>query len=258
MSEPGLVRYESDGVVARITFDRPAARNAMTWSMYEDLATAIERLERESPPVCLLRGAGGHFVAGTDIAQFEAFASGEDGVSYEHFVERVLSRLEATPVPTIAVCEGHAAGAGLLIAAVCDLRICTPEARFSAPIARTVGNTVSLPNHARLIAHFGPSRTKALLMSAASIDADTALAIGFVQEMAPAEQLEHRALELATRVAGLAPLTLRATKAMVRQVLASSRPGSEEALLRDVYGSRDFREGVRAFIEKRVPKWEGR
>lgn len=258
MSADGAVRYDNDGVVARITFDRPAARNALTWAMYDALAAALERLDREAPAVCLVRGAGGHFVAGTDIAQFASFTSGDDGVAYERRLEAVLARLEMTPVPTIAMCEGNAAGAGLLIAAACDLRLCTPDARFSAPIARTVGNTLSLANHARLVAHFGPSRTRALLMAAASIDAETALAAGFVLEVVPDGEIEHRALDLALRVAGLAPLTRRASKHLLHRLFAAATAAGDEAVLRHVYGSRDFREGVRAFLEKRPPKFEGR
>jgi enoyl-CoA hydratase/carnithine racemase len=204
----------------------------------------------------MLRGAGGHFVAGTDIAQFETFTSGDDGVAYERLIEAVLSRLETTRIPTLAVVEGHAAGAGLLIAAACDLRICTPEARFSAPVARTVGNTLSLANHARLLAHFGVSRTKALLMTAGSLEAAQALAAGFVHEVVEHADVDARAHDLAATIASLAPMTLRATKRLVARILAVTM--SADDIVREVYGSRDFHEGVNAFRQKRPPSWEGR
>lgn len=252
------VRFESDGTIARITFDRPQARNAMTWAMYEQLAAAVERLETDRPRLAILRGAGGHFVAGTDIAQFESFSSGEDGVRYERFIEGVLAQLERVSVPTLAVCEGHAAGAGLLIAACCDLRLCTPGATFSAPIARTVSNTLSLANHARLVVHLGPARTKALLMTASTLEADEAKQAGFVLDVVPGERLDQRVSDLAARIVALAPLTLRATRELVRRIVAASSAVDGEDVLREVYGSRDFREGVTAFREKRSPTWEGR
>lgn len=253
----GAVRCEVAGTVARITFDRREARNAMTWPMYDALLAALDQVDAAATVrVAILRGAGGHFVAGTDIGQFDAFTSGEDGVRYERRLESVVTHLEGIRVPTIAVVEGHAAGAGLLFATACDFRIATPDARFSAPIARTVGNTLSLASLARLVAHLGPGRTKALVMAATTLDAAEAHAAGFVSEVVPPAQLPQHVDALASRLAELAPLTLRATKALVARVVAAV--GSDEDLLREVYGSRDFREGVNAFREKRPPSWEGR
>ena len=159
MSADGVVRYEKRGVVGRITFDRAGARNAMTWAMYDQLGVALDTLDADSALRAVeLRGAHGHFVAGTDITQFDGF-SGDDGVAYERRLEAIVSRLENVRVPTVAVVQGHAAGAGLLFATVCDFRICTPDARFSAPIARTVGNTLSLKSIARLVAHSDVGRS---------------------------------------------------------------------------------------------------
>ncbi len=259
MSADGVVRYETDGVVARVTFDRPGARNAMTWSMYDQLAAVLERLESDSTiRVAEFRGAGGHFVAGTDIGQFESFSSGDDGVAYERRLERIVSLLENVRVPTVAVVQGNAAGAGLLFAAACDIRVCTPDATFSAPIARTVGNTLSLASIARLIAHLGPSRAKALVMTAGAIEAAEAKAVGFVSSIIEPERLDQKVNDLLAKLASLAPLTLRATKQMVARVLTTLASGEAEDLVREVYDSRDFKEGVRAFSEKRPPSWEGR
>ena len=259
MSAKGSVRYEASGAVARITFDRPGAHNAMTWAMYDQLSAAVGQLETDDAlRVAELRGAGGHFVAGTDITQFESFTSGDDGVAYERELETIIARLEAVRMPTVAVVQGHAAGAGLLLAAACDFRICTPDARFSAPIARTVGNTLSLRSVARLVAHLGPSRTKALIMTAGVLEAADASAAGFVHAVVEPDRLDQHVGELLSKLAGLAPLTLGATKRLVARVLESLAAGEADDIVRAVYASRDFHEGVNAFREKRPPSWEGK
>jgi enoyl-CoA hydratase/carnithine racemase len=158
--------------------------------MYDQLSAALDEIDPEVR-VVVLRGAGGHFVAGTDITQFAEF-KGRDGVAYERRIESIVSRLEKLPIPTLAVVEGNAAGAGLVIALACDLRICSSNARFSVPIARTLGNTLTLRNHARLVAHLGPARTKALLMTAASLGGDEARAAGFVLVVVAADALDAR------------------------------------------------------------------
>jgi enoyl-CoA hydratase/carnithine racemase len=258
VSHRGQVHYTTTGSVARITFDRPDARNAMTWEMYDELSRVLVQLEGETTiRVAELRGAGGHFVAGTDISQFASFSSGDDGVTYERQLESIVTRLETVRVPTVAVVQGHAAGAGLLFATACDIRICTPDAIFSAPIARTVGNTLSARSIARLVAHLGPARTKALVMTAGAIEATEAKAAGYVSAIYEPERLDQKVTELLSKLADLAPLTLRATKQMVARVLDSIGAEGED-LLREVYGSRDFHEGVKAFAEKRPPSWEGR
>lgn len=256
--EAGRVRLRRDGPVAHLTFDRPDARNAMTRAMYQELDSALERLDPEDGVrAAVLRGAGGSFVAGTEISRFRDFTSGADGLAYEREIDGVVARLEAVPVPTLAVVEGWAVGGGLALAAACDLRICTPDARFGMPIARTVGNCLSMANYARLVAHLGPSRTKALVFLAEPLPAPEARAAGFVQEVVDAPRLHQRVEELLRRLLAHAPLTLRATKEAVRRIVATLEDEGED-LVRGVYGSRDFREGVAAFLEKREPEWEGR
>lgn len=290
----GRVHLRREGVVAYLTLDRPEARNAITMAMYDELEGHLEALAAEARGgggagssaastsdaptpqlrVVVLRGAGGSFAAGTDIAHFTSFEGADDGVTYEARIEGVVSALEALPLPTLAVVEGAAVGGGLLLAAACDLRICTPDARFGAPIARTVGNCLSLASTARLVAHLGPARTTALLFLADLMDAKEASACGFVTEIVEATALDARLDELCTRLAGHAPVTLRVSKEAVRRVVAAGvaeaaggrHPGDETAdprplpgedLIRDAYGSRDFHRGVRAFLDRERPEWEG-
>jgi enoyl-CoA hydratase len=253
----GRVRLELHGASAHVTFDRPAARNAMTWTMYDELAAALDRVAAAPDVrVLVLRGAGGCFVAGTDIAQFTSFTSAEDGVAYEQRLDALIERLESVAIPTLAVVEHIAAGGGLALAAACDLRICTPDTRFGAPIARTVGNCLSIANLNRLIEHFGTARTKSLLLAASFLSAEDAHAAGFVMEVVSPERLDARVAELCERIAAHAPITLQVTKEAVRRLRRSSLPDDGD-LIRRAYGSGDFQEGVRAFLDKRAPMWEG-
>jgi enoyl-CoA hydratase len=254
----GEVRYRRDGAVATVIFDRPAARNAMTWKMYEELGAACARMHEEAGlRVAIFRGAGGKaFIAGTDIAQFQAFRSGEDGIAYEEKMEGYLGAVEALPVPTLAVVEGFAVGGGLAIAACCDLRIATPGSRFGVPIARTLGNCLSIANYARLVAALGVARAKKVLLLAENLSAEEALAAGFVSEIVAPADLDRRVAELADRLAHHAPITMRVTKEAIRRLLHAGLPDGDD-LARACYGSADFKIGVDAFVGKREPQWTG-
>ncbi len=257
--DEGTTRYERDGVIARVTFDRQAARNAMTWAMYDQLGAACEKIAADREVrVAIFRGAGGKaFVAGTDIGQFRQFRSGEDGIAYEHRMADYLAAVEQLPVPTLAVIEGWAIGGGLAIACACDLRIATPGTRFGVPIARTLGNCLSVENHALVVAAFGASRAKKMLMLAENLTAEEAATAGFLSEIVPPEALDARAQELCDRLARNAPITMRVTKESIRRVLHAGLPSGED-LIRECYGSADFHEGVEAFVSKREPRWKGR
>lgn len=256
--DEGATRYERDGVIARITFDRQAARNAMTWAMYDQLAAACGKIAADPEVrVAVFRGAGGKaFVAGTDIGQFQKFKSGEDGIGYESRMADYLTAVEQIRVPTLAVIEGWAIGGGLAIACACDLRIATPGTRFGVPIARTLGNCLSVENYALVVAAFGLSRAKKMLMLAENLTADEAAASGFLSEIVPPEQLDTRAQELCDRLAKNAPITMRVTKESIRRLLHAGLPAGED-LIRECYGSKDFHEGVDAFVAKREPRWTG-
>jgi len=257
--DEGTTRYERDGSIARITFDRQSARNAMTWAMYDQLAQACDKIMRDREVrVAVFRGAGGKaFVAGTDIGQFRQFKSGDDGIAYEHRMAEYLAAVEQLPVPTLAVIEGWAIGGGLAIACACDLRIATPGTRFGVPIARTLGNCLSVENYALVVAAFGVSRAKKMLMLAENLSAaDEAATAGFLSEIVPPEQLDSRVQELCDRLVKNAPITMRVTKESIRRLLHAGLPAGED-LIRECYGSADFHEGVDAFVSKREPRWKG-
>jgi enoyl-CoA hydratase len=258
MSE-GEVRFARERDIATVTFDRAAARNAMTWRMYEQLGEACARIRAEAGlRVAVFRGAGGKaFIAGTDIAQFQSFRSGEDGIAYEAKMEGYLAAIESLPLPTLAVIEGFAIGGGLAIAAACDLRIATPDARFGVPIARTLGNCLSMANYARLVAALGASRAKRVLLLAEQLTAEEALAAGFVGEIVEPADIDRRVAELTDRLAHHAPITMRVSKEAIRRLLHSALPDGDD-LVRACYDSDDFRSGVAAFVAKREPQWTGK
>ncbi|MEO7392426.1 MAG: enoyl-CoA hydratase/isomerase family protein [Ramlibacter sp.] len=262
MSDPsreGQVRLAIDGAVASVVFDRPAARNAMTWTMYEQLGEICDRLAGESGVrVACLRGAGGEaFVAGTDIEQFKAFKDGSDGLEYERGIDAGIARLESLSIPTVAVIEGWCVGGGLAIATACDIRIATPSARLGVPIASTLGNCLSMANIARLVAAFGKPRVQRMLVGAELLDAKEALACGYLAEVVPPEALDDTAGKLCKRLASLAPITQAVTKEALVRLLLQSLPEAQDLIAR-AYGSDDFHEGVNAFSEKRSPAWRGR
>jgi len=255
----GAVHLRVEGSTAFVTFDRPEARNAMTWAMYERLRAICEQL-RADPTVRVVRfqGAGGEaFVAGTDIAQFQSFASGEDGVSYERQIDATIGLVAALPMPTVAVVQGWCIGGGLAIASACDFRLATPGSKFGVPIARTLGNCLSMANVAGLVAAFGRSRVQRLLLLADLVAAEEAAACGYVLEVVPAEGMEVAAQKLCTKLAALAPVTQQVSKEALNRLLRQALPEAED-LIRRTYGSEDFREGVAAFIAKRPPHWTGR
>jgi enoyl-CoA hydratase len=255
----GTVRLSIDDGIASVVFDRPQARNAMTWAMYEALAIICERLAKEpGVRVVCLRGAGGEaFVAGTDIEQFKAFKDGQAGVAYEQRIDEGIGRLEALPMPTVAVIEGWAVGGGLALATACDIRIATPSARLGVPIARTLGNCLSMANLARLVAAFGRPRVQRMLIGAEMLTAQEALACGYLAQVVAGDAIDEAARALCRHLATLAPVTQAVTKEALRRLLLQSLPDAQDLILRS-YGSADFQEGVNAFSEKRNPVWQGR
>ena len=243
-----------------LTFDRPAARNAMTFDMYEALADAATRATTDAAVRALVvTGAGGAFVAGTDISQFADYRTAEQAYAYEERMERVLGALEAVPKPVIAAIGGATTGGGLAIAAACDLRIATQSATFGMPIARTLGNCLALANLVRVSSLIGVARTKELIFTARIVPATEAHAVGLLTEVVADEAaLASRVDELVTTMRSFAPLTLRATKEGLRRIRERMLPDEARDLVALCYTSEDFREGVRAFMERRKPVWKGK
>ncbi len=254
------------GGIARIVLNRPQARNALTFAMYQGLITCCEAIA-DDPTVkaLIITGAGEKaFAAGTDIAQFRDFKTAEDALGYERFMDKVLGTLERLRVPTIAAIAGACTGGGAAIAASCDLRIATRDARFGFPIARTLGNCLSQGNLKRLSGLIGPARVKDIIFTARLVGAEEALAIGLIGEMVEDRAaLTKRVDTLAHLVAGHAPLTMQATKEGLRRLAEEEAPDAGAAhpgddLILMCYMSQDFREGMEAFLGKRTPAWSGR
>ena len=248
---------EREGGVVWLTFNRPQARNAVTFAMYDGLAQACDQIAAdESVHAVILRGAGGAFAAGTDISQFRTFATADDALAYERRFENAVGKLENLPRPVIAAVRGDAVGGGAALLLACDLRVCTPQSRFGVPIARTLGNCLSIRNTARLVEAVGSPRAAALLFTGDLANAHDALAAGLVNEIA--EDPETRAKEIAARIAQNAPMTVRVAKEAIRRIVAAQRPPQDDALVLKAYLSEDFHEGVAAFLEKRKPRWKGK
>src|SRR5690242_20331184 len=215
------ILYDLRDGIGRITFNRPQARNAFTFAMYERLAAICEEANRDRTiKVLVLQGAGDKaFASGTDINQFRAFTTPQHALEYESRIDRVLTQLEQCRVPTIAAINGACTGGGAGIAACCDLRIGTRTTRIGFPIARTLGNCLSMSNISRITALIGPARVKDLIYTARLVEAEEAAAIGLLTEIVDdLAALDKRADEVARLVAGNAPLTLSATKQAVARL----------------------------------------
>ena len=255
------ILYEvKDGGIGWLTFNRPDARNAMTFAMYDRLAEICAAINQDSSVKALiLRGAGDKaFVAGTEISQFRAFRSPQDAIDYEARMDGVFDALEDVRVPTIAAIQGACTGGGAGIAAACDLRLGAPSAKFGFPIARTLGNTLSTRNYARLAALIGVARTKDIILLARLMDAEEMRAAGLLNEITPEGGLYARAEEVARTVADHAPITVSTAKQALNRLLRHWTPPSSPDLVVRAYTSEDFKEGVDAFLNKRKPRWTGK
>jgi enoyl-CoA hydratase/carnithine racemase len=253
------ILYDVRDRIAYVTLNRPQARNALTFDMYEAIFDIVGRASTDTTIAAMvISGAGDKaFAAGTDIAEFRSIKTAEDALAYESKIDRILGVLETCPKPIIAAIAGACTGGGAAIAACCDLRIATADMRFGFPIARTLGNCLSMGNYARLNTLLGPSRAKDLIFTARLVDAEEAKSAGFISEiLGDKAGLMKRAEELATAIAGHAPLTLRATKEAFRRLAAQAPSGDD--LVTMCYMSEDFREGMSAFLKKGRPNWQGR
>jgi enoyl-CoA hydratase len=257
MTEDVLV--EREGPVMTVTLNRPEKHNALTFAMYTRLAEACADVP-DDVRVLVVTGAGGKaFAAGTDIAQFRAFKSPEDGIAYESRVDEILSAVESCRVPVIAAIAGACTGGGAAIAACCDMRISTRDMRYGYPIARTLGNCLSARSLQRLIALIGEARTRELLFTARLMQADECASLGLVSEVLDDHAaLMARTRSLAGEIAANAPLTIATTREMLRRLRDAGPRIDDHDLVGRVYTSADFREGLDSFLAKRKPVWTGR
>src|ERR1700741_2817376 len=253
--------YAVECGLARLTFNRPQARNALTFAMYEQLASICESINTDqSIKALILTGAGDKaFASGTDISQFRAFKSAQDALDYEARIDRVLGTLEQCRLPVIAAIAGACTGGGAGIAACCDIRIGTEATRIGFPIARTLGNCLSMSNISRLVSLVGPARTKDLIFKARPVRAPGAVALGLLNEVVPdGAPFQRRADETAKLVASHAPITLEVTREAVRRIRRTLSREEGEDLILKAYMSEDFREGMDAFLNKRSPNFKGK
>jgi len=226
------IRSETRDGTLWITLDRPQARNALTFGMYEKLAEICAGVPTDrSVRAVVIHGAGGKaFAAGTDMTQFRSFETEADALAYEAEIDRVLGTVERCPLPTIAAIHGACTGGGASIAASCDIRIASARLKFGFPIARTLGNCLSAANLARLSELLGAGRVRELIFTARLMEADEG---------------------------GMAPLTLRATKEAMRRNRNAFKVEDADLIIL-CYMSEDFRNGLEAFLAKKQPEWKGK
>ena len=253
-----------DQHIATVTLNRPEARNALTFGMYQALFDLCRQAgtpkDDRAIKAIVICGAGEKaFAAGTDIGQFTSFETLQDGHDYEAQIESVISSIETCRVPVIAALHGAVTGGGLVIAAAAHLRLASADVRIGMPIARTLGNCLAITNLRRLVALFGEARVAHMILTAELLSADQALASGFVHDVLESrDAMLARATALAQRLTTMAPLTIQSSLDGLRRLRHAAACPDDSDLIAACYTSEDFAEGVAAFLEKRKPNWSGR
>lgn len=257
----GKILSTNDGAVATLTFHNPERHNAMSLAMWREAATALQAFGQEDAVrVVILTGAGGKsFVSGADISKFESERSTDSGVeAYSEATEQVARTLLDFPKATLALIRGYCIGGGVNIAACCDLRICSPQSRFAVPAAK-LGLGYGYDHIQRLQHLVGPQYTLEMILTARQFDAAEAQQMGLVNQIVPDAEIEDHVRNLAETIAGNAPLTIRATKRIVRELSKDDRDiATCERMVKQCFESADYQEGRRAFMEKRKPVFKGR
>lgn len=258
----GKVHYLKEKGVAWISFDNPESRNAMTWEMYDSLEKNCKEADNDPDIFAVVfRGCGGEaFVAGTDIKQFANFDDPEDGIRYERRIDRIVSALESMKKPTIAMLEGFCVGGGAAIALVCDFRYSTPSLKFGVPIARTLGNCLSITNVSRFMDLVGVPKAKEILMTAKLIESQEACRIGLVNEVFEPEAIEEAVKKKAHEFSRRAPLTVQASKELIGRVQTHRRAQAHagDDWIKVCYTSQDFKAAVDKFVNKTPFEWAGK
>lgn len=257
--QTSCLTVELDGPVARIIFDRPERRNAIDLAGWRLLAETVPQLASQGPRVIVLAGRGENFSAGADISEFETVRrNAATARIYEAANSAAFSALRNTPIPVIAAIRGICFGGGFGIAAASDLRIATPDARFAVPAARL---GLAYPQDAMIdiVSSAGAQLARYLTFSAQPVDANRALASGFLLELVASESLDAHVTALANQIAANAPLSVRASKLAIAAAISANSNDAERATQAGsaTFDSADYAEGRAAFRERRTPKFTG-
>jgi enoyl-CoA hydratase len=258
----GQVRIERDGSIARLVFDHEERRNAITVDMWDAIPGAVEALQADPEVrVVVMRGTGSEaFVSGADISEFEQTRTGNAGREYDVMTARAFAALRALEKPLIASIHGFCIGGGAAIALTADLRYAAEDARFAVPPAR-LGLGYHTAGIRALIRVVGFSETADLLFTARRVPADEARHIGLVNEVFAKDVLDEAVDSIAHDIADNAPLTIRSAKITLQELAKLEANHDTHRInesIEQCYQSEDFKEGVRAFLEKRKPRFEGR
>jgi len=254
---------EKQGPIGWLTFNNPARRNAVSIDMWEAIPKALDRFEQDPEVrVIVLKGEGDKaFVSGADVSQYEKQRSSAEGIQhYEEIAGRVAERLQSCDKVIIAMIRGYCLGAGVNIALCCDLRIAAEDAKLGIPAAK-LGLGYRAASLKNLIDTVGPAYAREVLITGRQFSAEEAKTMGLVHRVAPVAELEALTLEYCATISGNAPLTIRASKRIVRELLKSGAAIDAEAcaaLVKQCFDSQDYIEGRRAFMEKRKPVFQGK